>query len=99
MQSDPPPRPGRKRSEASRRAILDAALALVQGGYGSITAEALAAHAGVGKQTIYRWWKSLAEVVLDALRDNARTITAPETGTLEGDLRAFLSATFRLARD
>jgi AcrR family transcriptional regulator len=89
----------RTRSEESREAILDAALTLARNsGYGNVTMDALALAAGVGKQTIYRWWRSLGEVVLDALREYARTIPAPETGTLEGDLTAFLRATFRLVR-
>jgi AcrR family transcriptional regulator len=56
-----------RRSERSRRAILDAALALVgEVGYSKLTIEAIAARAGVGKQTIYRWWPSKAAVLLDA---------------------------------
>lgn len=89
----------RTRSETSRRAILEAALALArEHGYAGLTADALAAAAGVGKQTIYRWWKSLGEVVLDGLRESARSVSAPETGSLEGDLTAFLRSTFRLQR-
>ena len=46
-----------RRSERSRRAIYDAALALVaEVGYPRTTIEGIAARAGVGKQTIYRWW-------------------------------------------
>jgi AcrR family transcriptional regulator len=89
----------RTRSEESREAILDAALTLARkSGYGKVTVDALALAAGVGKQTIYRWWSSLGEVVLEALRAHARAIPAPETGTLEGDLSAFLRVTFRLVR-
>ncbi|MFE7426966.1 TetR/AcrR family transcriptional regulator [Streptomyces sp. NPDC057545] len=56
-----------RRSERSRRAIHDAALALVgEVGYRATTIEAIAARAGVGKQTIYRWWPSKAAVLLEA---------------------------------
>jgi AcrR family transcriptional regulator len=93
------PRAGRKRSEAARKAILDAALALLcERPYGQLTIDALASTAGVGKQTIYRWWSTKADVVLEALTEQGREIGVPETGSLEGDLRTFLARTFRLLR-
>ncbi|WP_329068819.1 TetR/AcrR family transcriptional regulator [Streptomyces sp. NBC_01429] len=59
-----------RRSERSRRAIHDAALALVvEVGYAKTTIEGIAARAGVGKQTIYRWWPSKAAVLLEAFLD------------------------------
>jgi AcrR family transcriptional regulator len=90
-------RRGRPRSEPARRAILDAALAeLEDRGYAALTIEGIAARAGVGKQTIYRWWPSKADVVLDALLELARErVRTPDTGSLAEDLKAFLAATFR----
>lgn len=61
-----------RRSDRSRRAIHEAALALVgEVGYARTTIEGIAARAGVGKQTIYRWWPSKAAVLLDAFLDMA----------------------------
>lgn len=89
----------RTRSEQSRQAILNAVFtATRERGYGALTADALAQAAGVGKQTIYRWWHSLNEVALDALREHAKAIPSPRTGTLAGDLAAFLRASFQLLR-
>ncbi|MEU5810143.1 TetR/AcrR family transcriptional regulator [Streptomyces sp. NPDC004244] len=89
-----------RRSDRSRRAILDAALALVgEVGYNKLTVEAIAARAGVGKQTIYRWWPSKAAVLLDAslaLAGDAGTEggwSFPDTGDLAADLKYVLRAT------
>lgn len=61
-----------RRSEASRRAILDATLALMRdGGVAALSMEAIAAKAGVGKTTIYRWWPSKGVVAVDALLEAA----------------------------
>ncbi|CAL9313961.1 TetR/AcrR family transcriptional regulator [Streptomyces sp. SudanB182_2057] len=69
-----------RRSEKSRRAIYAAALTLVaEVGYPKTTVEGIAARAGVGKQTIYRWWSSKADVLLEAFLDLAEQ-TAREAG-------------------
>jgi len=58
---------GRPRSETTRKAILQAALSLIQeSSVQAITIEAIAKEAGVSKATIYRWWDSKASVVIDA---------------------------------
>ncbi|MFI5955091.1 TetR/AcrR family transcriptional regulator [Cryptosporangium sp. NPDC051539] len=90
---------GRKRSEESRVAILAATVGLVrEAGYGQLTIEGIAARAGVGKQTIYRWWPSRADVLFEALATHADLeITTTDHGSYRADLRAFLGETFALA--
>jgi AcrR family transcriptional regulator len=91
--------PGTKRrSETSRRAILTAAFELVgEVGYAKLSIEGIAARAGVGKQTIYRWWPSKGAVLFDAFlmlsegEDDSAAL--PDTGDLEADLKAVLRAT------
>ncbi|MDQ0688713.1 AcrR family transcriptional regulator [Streptomyces achromogenes] len=86
-----------RRNEASRRAILDAALQLsAEHGYGRLTIEAVAARAGVSKKTIYRWWSSKGAVVLDAIDDMAAVADYPDTGSLAADLHTQLTAVIDL---
>lgn len=62
---------GRPRSEAAHTAILDAARALMEeGGPGAVTMEAVAARAGVGKPTVYRWYPDRHAVAMAALMDS-----------------------------
>ena len=69
-------------------------------GLPALTMEGIAARAGVGKQTVYRWWHSRADILLEALRENATgPAPAPRTGSLRGDLRIFVQSTFSVARD
>ena len=91
-------RPGRKRSEQSRQAILAATLELAaEAGYGALTIEGIAARSGVGKQTIYRWWPSKADVLLDALATKADLqVPIPDEGTFAADLALFLERTYAL---
>ncbi|HEY7760375.1 MAG TPA: TetR/AcrR family transcriptional regulator [Burkholderiales bacterium] len=92
---------GRPRSEHSHEAILDAVLELLEAeGYGALTIEGVARQAGVGKQTIYRWWKCKAELVLEAYANHAASkIPVPDRGTVRGDLEAFLGAGFKRLTD
>lgn len=95
------PHTGRRRNEAAREAIIDAAVGLLQEvGYEGFTIERLARDAGVGKQTVYRWWPSKAAVIAEAVGARAQdTIPLPDTGTLAADLREFFETTFRQSAD
>jgi len=81
------------RSEEARQSILRAADdLLVEKGFAQLTMEGIATRAGVAKQTIYRWWPSKTDVLLDALgTDYAEDLNPPDTGALRDDLRAHLA--------
>jgi AcrR family transcriptional regulator len=84
----------RRRSERARRAILRAARDLLfRDGFPALTIEGIAARAGVGKATIYRWWPSKAAVAVDALMEaTVPQIPFPDTGSAREDLTRQLSA-------
>jgi len=96
--SDGPRRPhtGRRRNDAAQAAILDATFRLLSGpGTEAVTIDAIAAEAGVGRQTIYRWWPSKGAVVADALAQHAQAVVpARDTGSFAGDLAAFFTDSF-----
>jgi len=58
---------GRPRSEVSRKAILNAAYSFLQSlPVSSISTVRIARKAGVSSATVYRWWRTKEELLLDA---------------------------------
>jgi AcrR family transcriptional regulator len=90
--TDLAPARGRRRSERSHAAIVRATQdLLVERGYRELTIEGVAARAGVGKQTIYRWWPSRAALVLEAYLAGSEALPLPpESGSVREDVRALI---------
>ncbi|WMT89257.1 TetR/AcrR family transcriptional regulator [Pelagibacterium sp. H642] len=83
---------GAKRNPASQNAILDAAEAILnEEGLAGFSIEAVARRARAGKPTIYRWWPTKTALLLDVYQRFKNTRPFPDTGSLEGDLKAFLN--------
>ena len=82
-------RPG-GRSARVRGAVRDATLGeLAEKGYGGLTVEGVAARADVHKTTVYRRWGGIEGLIADALEmASGEPWPVPDTGTVEGDLRA-----------
>lgn len=85
-------RAGRKRSESSRQRIFQATLDLLdERGYGGITIDEIAIRAQVGKQTIYRWWRTKAEIALEISKElGVQEVSIPNTGKLKNDLDRYI---------
>ncbi|MFE2431876.1 TetR/AcrR family transcriptional regulator [Streptomyces sp. NPDC059373] len=89
---------GRPRSEARRAAILAAAGDLMmEGGLRAATMEAIAARAGVGKATVYKWWPSRGAVALEGFMLRAASSwSLPEDASAPEALRILAVASVRL---
>ena len=84
-------RPGRPRSAGVDEALLDATLQLAgEVGIHGMSMDDLARRAGVSKATIYRRWPSKEALVLDALAHAIRPFDLVDSGSLLGDLEAYL---------
>lgn len=80
--------PGRPRSEQARLAILRSTLQLLgENGFSDLSIEAVAADAGVGKATVYRWWPDKAALITDAFASSTgQKLHFPDTGSVHTDM-------------
>ncbi|WP_372968882.1 TetR/AcrR family transcriptional regulator [Microbacterium sp.] len=87
-------RSGPVRSTAAREAILDATARLFHNqGYDRLTIQGIAKEAGVGKQTIYRWWPSRGALIGECLAEGRLIpvdFVVPDTGDLAADVETWL---------
>ena len=84
--------PGRPRSEAAEKAILDSTLRLLaELGYGGLTMDKVAAEARVSKATMYRRWPSKVHLVITAFSQLPQ-LPVPNTGNLKQDLMEVLGS-------
>ncbi len=92
MPHDPsaePRRPVVGRGEKVRTAVLAATMAeLTERGYPTLTVDQIARRAGVHKTTVYRRWKDLDTLLVEALTEViAADIPVPDSGSVATDLR------------
>lgn len=92
---------GRPRSAKSQSAIIGATNELLhEGGGAGLTIEAIAKRAGVGKPTIYRWWPSLPDLVLEVLLHQADAqIAVPPFTSLQETLGQFLRQSMKVINE
>ncbi|MCM2417758.1 TetR/AcrR family transcriptional regulator [Streptomyces sp. RKAG293] len=80
------------RSAKARESVLEAVDGLLaEKGFAGVTVEGIAARAGVAKQTIYRWWNTKTDILMEAfLQDVAEEPAPPDHGDVARDLRDHL---------
>jgi AcrR family transcriptional regulator len=88
---------GRPRDPHVERAILDAARELLaDDGVGGLTIEAVAAHAGVAKTTVYRRYSSRNDVALAVVIDMIEDAPPANLGDTRKEFMALVSTAIRL---
>lgn len=98
MSEESGPRPRKPAGAAVMQPQVTAAIRmaafeeLAEVGYGKLSMEAVARRAGVSKPTLYRRWSTKEELVIALVTEVAiDSAEPPDTGSLRGDLRAFLA--------
>lgn len=79
--------------------LVAAARLLEEVPFEDITVEGIAAAAGVGKQTIYRWWDNKSAVILEAFLSGdvkSQFTSVPHTGDLRADLYDWMAEALRI---
>jgi AcrR family transcriptional regulator len=97
-------RAGRPRDPQIDAAVLEATIAVLsRSGYGRLTLEEVARHAGTTKPAIYRRWPNRQRLVLAALGRRLGEARAPDTGCtlcdLDESLKLFVAAFRRVPPD
>jgi len=91
---------GAQRNPESEKAILKAARELLaEEGLAGFSIEAVARRAHAGKPTIYRWWPDRTRLLLAVYSEFKEQMPVFDTGSLEGDVRAFITGLLRFWRE
>lgn len=94
--------PGRPRCERARQAILSSTLKFLEikeNGFSDLTIEHVAAEAGVGKATVYRWWPNKAALVADAFASSVtQKLRFPDTGSVCQDMNQQIRQLVKILR-
>lgn len=86
---------GAKRNPETEQAILEAAEAIMaEQGIAGFSIEAVAKRARAGKPTIYKWWPGKTALLLDVYHRHKPASVHMDTGSVEGDVLAFLTGVF-----
>lgn len=91
---------GRRRNPATHDAILDATCCMLEEiGFDKLSLEGVAARAGVGKATIYRWWSNKSVLAMEALlREAGPSVNFPDSASARKSIETQFRKVARLYR-
>ena len=87
------------RSAQVRSAVREACLAFLAEGRIDFTMVEMAERAGVSRKTLYRWWPTPEDVLVEGLSTHVRRIAPPDTGSWAEDVREFAHRIATFAAD
>lgn len=92
---------GARRNPATEAAVIAAARELLQErGYAGFSFDEVARRAGAGKPTLYRWWPTRADLLMEVYSaEKAAAVPPIDTGSLPADLVAYTRALWSFWRD
>ena len=68
-----------------------------ESGYRALSLKAISSRAGVSRNVLYNWWGGdLNQIVEEAILPNVSEWSTPDTGSLEGDISAFIEKTIEV---
>jgi AcrR family transcriptional regulator len=72
---------------------------LGENGFSDLSIEGVAAHADVGKATVYRWWPNKAALITDAFASSTgRKLHFPDTGSVYTDMNQQMRQLIKIFR-
>lgn len=85
---------GPRRNPATKAAVLAAAREiLAERGYAGFSFDEVARRAGAGKPTVYRWWPTKADLLIEVYSaEKAVHMALPDTGSLRRDIADYTRA-------
>lgn len=90
--SKPEPAPVDERVRRSKQVVLRTASdLLVENGMSGVSVDEVSRRSGVAKTTIYRHWRTRADLVLDACATISTAQATPNSGSFESDMTLLLS--------
>lgn len=85
--------------DPTQETILRTTLALLeQRGYPNVTTDLIAAEAQVSKATLYRYWRTKQQLVVDAMRLHMNALEVPDLGVFRDEVRWLLELRLDLYR-